>query len=245
MIIPAIDLLDGNVVRLHQGDYAKRRDYASDALSLLQHYQALGAQLLHLVDLSGARDPAQRQIPLLKNLLTQLKTPTQVGGGVRTEQDVAALLQAGASRVVIGSAAVNSPEKVRQWFTTFGGDALVLALDVRIMPDGGKRVATSGWQQTSALTAETLISQYLPCGLQHVLCTDISRDGTLHGANVALYQEISQQFPGLRLQASGGIGGLKDITALRGSGVSGVITGRALLDGKFTLTEAIQCWRNE
>lgn len=244
MIIPALDLIDGTVVRLHQGDYGQQRDYGRDPLPRLQDYQAQGAEVLHLVDLTGAKDPAARQIPLLKKLLAGVSVPVQVGGGVRTEQDVEALLNAGATRVVVGSTAVSDPEKVQGWFTRFGADALVLALDVRIDAEGQKQVAVSGWQETSGTTLEQLVELFLPFGLKHVLCTDISRDGTLSGSNVELYQEICARFPQVAFQASGGIGGLGDIAALRGSGVKGVIVGRALLEGKFTVTEAISCWQN-
>ncbi|AIR68167.1 MULTISPECIES: 1-(5-phosphoribosyl)-5-[(5-phosphoribosylamino)methylideneamino]imidazole-4-carboxamide isomerase [Dickeya] len=244
MIIPALDLIDGQVVRLHQGDYGQQRQYGSDPLPRLQDYQQQGAQVLHLVDLTGAKDPAARQIPLLKTLLAGVSVPVQVGGGIRTEQDVDALLAAGASRVVIGSTAVKQPEQVQQWFTRYGADALVLALDVRIDADGVKNIAISGWQENSGITLEQTVERYLPFGLKHVLCTDISRDGTLQGSNVELYREISARYPQVAFQASGGIGSLADIAALRGSGVQGVIVGRALLEGKFNVTEAISCWQN-
>jgi phosphoribosylformimino-5-aminoimidazole carboxamide ribotide isomerase len=244
MIIPALDLIDGKVVRLHQGDYGKQRDYGSSPLPRLQDYQAQGAQALHLVDLTGAKDPNQRQIPLLKNLLAGVSVPVQVGGGVRSAEDVEALLAAGASRVVVGSTAVKSPELVGQWFERFGAEAIVLALDVRIDEAGNKQVAVSGWQETSGVTLEQLVERFLPLGLRHVLCTDISRDGTLSGSNVELYREICTLYPQVGFQASGGIGALSDIRALRGSGVSGVIVGRALLEGKFDVKEALQCWQN-
>ena len=244
MIIPALDLIDGTVVRLHQGDYGQQRDYGRDPLPRLQDYQAQGAEILHLVDLTGAKDPAARQIPLLQKLLAGVSVPVQVGGGVRTEQDVEALLNAGATRVVVGSTAVSDPAKVQSWFDRFGADAIVLALDVRIDDAGQKQVAVSGWQETSGTTLEQLVEQFLPFGLKHVLCTDISRDGTLSGSNVELYREVCARFPQVAFQASGGIGGLEDIAALRGSGVSGVIVGRALLEGKFTAAEAISCWQN-
>lgn len=244
MIIPALDLIDGKVVRLHQGDYGQQRDYGSDPLPRLQDYQAQGAEVLHLVDLTGAKDPAARQIPLLQKLLAGVSVPVQVGGGVRTEQDVEALLDAGAARVVVGSTAVKSPALVQSWFKRFGADALVLALDVRIDAEGNKQVAVSGWQETSGTTLEQLVDEFLPFGLKHVLCTDISRDGTLAGSNVELYQEVCARFPQVAFQASGGIGGLDDIAALRGSGVKGVIVGRALLEGKFNVKEAISCWQN-
>ncbi|EHM39035.1 1-(5-phosphoribosyl)-5-[(5-phosphoribosylamino)methylideneamino]imidazole-4-carboxamide isomerase [Hafnia alvei] len=244
MIIPALDLIDGNVVRLHQGDYGQQRDYGNDPLPRLQDYQQQGGQVLHLVDLTGAKDPAARQIPLLRKLLAGISVPVQVGGGIRSAEDVAALIEAGASRVVVGSTAVRQPEEVKQWFQRFGADALVLALDVRIAADGSKNIAVSGWQEDSGVTLEQIVDEFLPYGLKHVLCTDISRDGTLSGSNVALYQEICARYPQVAFQSSGGIGSLEDIAALRGSGVKGVIVGRALLEGKFTVKEAIACWQN-
>ena len=244
MIIPALDLIDGTVVRLHQGDYAQQRDYGNDPLTRLQGYAAEGAEVLHLVDLTGAKDPAKRQIPLIKTLVAGVNVPVQVGGGIRTEEDVAALLEAGVARVVVGSTAVKSPEIVKGWFTRFGAEALVLALDVRIDAAGVKQVAVSGWQEDSGVSLEELIETYQPVGLKHVLCTDISRDGTLAGSNVSLYEEVCARYPQIAFQSSGGIGGLQDIAALRCTGVRGVIVGRALLEGKFNVTEAIQCWQN-
>ncbi|CAK7035487.1 MULTISPECIES: 1-(5-phosphoribosyl)-5-[(5-phosphoribosylamino)methylideneamino]imidazole-4-carboxamide isomerase [Providencia] len=244
MIIPALDLIDGTVVRLHQGDYAKQTDYGNDPLPRLQQYEKEGAKLLHLVDLTGAKDPQKRQIPLLKKLLAGVSVPVQVGGGIRSEDDVKALLEAGATRVVIGSTAVTKPDLVKTWFETYGGEAIVLALDVRINAEGVKEIAISGWQENSNLTLEQAIEIYQPYGLKHVLCTDISKDGTLTGSNVNLYQEISQKFPDIAFQASGGIGNLDDIAAIPASGAAGVIVGRALLEGKFTVTEAIECWQN-
>ena len=244
MIIPALDLIDGKVVRLHQGDYGQQRDYGNDPLPRLRDYQQQGGEVLHLVDLTGAKDPAARQIPLLRKLLAGVSVPVQVGGGIRSEDDVAALLEAGAARVVIGSTAVRQPDVVKQWFTRFGADALVLALDVRIAADGSKNIAVSGWQEDSGVTLEQIVDAFLPYGLKHVLCTDISRDGTLSGSNVALYQEVCARYPQVAFQSSGGIGSLEDIAALRGSGVKGVIVGRALLEGKFTVKEAIACWQN-
>ncbi|MDF7667664.1 1-(5-phosphoribosyl)-5-[(5-phosphoribosylamino)methylideneamino]imidazole-4-carboxamide isomerase [Orbaceae bacterium ESL0727] len=243
MIIPALDLIDGMVVRLHQGDYDKQRDYGNAPLLRLQDYEKQGAQLLHLVDLTGAKDPNARQIDLIKSLIKGVNIPIQIGGGIRCEEDITALLSIGATRVVIGSTAIKQPDLVKTWFRKYGPEALVLALDVRIQPNGEKYVAIHGWQEDSKQTLEQVIDDYLPYGLKHVLCTDISKDGTLTGSNVMLYQSISQQYPQLALQASGGIGSLADINALQYSGVAGIIVGRALLEGKFTVQEAISCWQ--
>ena len=245
MIIPAIDLIDGCVVRLHQGDYGARRDYGEDPLARLQRYQASGAQLLHIVDLTGAKDPKARQIPLLRELLSSLSIPVQTGGGIRSADDVRSLLDAGAARVVVGSAAVKRTDEVASWMKTFGADKLVLALDVRINKAGNAEVAVSGWQENSGVLMDDLIRAFEPAGLRYVLTTDISKDGTLAGPNTALYAKLAQTFPNIDFQASGGIGSLDDIRAVSHTGAAGVIVGRALLEGKFTLEEAIECWPNE
>ena len=242
MIIPAIDLINGKVVRLYQGDYGQKTEYTASAQERFDLYVAAGATQLHLVDLDGAKDASQRQLTVIRELLKNTRAPVQIGGGVRSEQDVKDLLDAGANRVVVGSTAVKSPELVMGWMEKYGADKIVLALDVNIDTDGRRKIAVAGWQQDSGVTIEELIERFLPAGLTHVLCTDISRDGTLLGSNVALYQSLAAQYPQVSFQASGGIGGIADIEALKGSGVGGVILGRSLLEGKFTAEEAIACW---
>lgn len=242
MIIPAIDLIDGKVVRLYQGDYGQKTEYSADPQGRFDDYVAQGATQLHLVDLDGAKDSTKRQLTVIRKLLANTKAPVQIGGGVRTEQDVIDLLDAGANRVVIGSTAVKDPATVAGWVEKYGADKIVLALDVNIDEQGQRKIAVAGWQEDSGVTIEALLAHYLPVGLKHVLCTDISRDGTLQGSNVALYRDLAAQFPQINWQASGGIGGIADIEALKGSGVGGVILGRSLLEGKFTVKEAIACW---
>ena len=133
---------------------------------------------------------------------------------------------------------------MKGWFKRFGPERLVLALDVRIDADGNKQVVVSGWQENSGVTLEELVESYLPVGLQHVLCTDISRDGTLAGSNVSLYEEVCARYPQVAFQSSGGMGDLNDIAALRGTGVHGRRGFRSLMEGKFNVTETIQCWQN-
>ncbi len=244
MIIPAIDLINGKVVRLYQGDYGQKTEYTASAQERFDLYVAAGATQLHLVDLDGAKDASQRQLTVIRELLKNTRAPVQIGGGIRSEQDVKDLLDAGANRVVVGSTAVKSPELVMGWMEKYGADKIVLALDVNIDADGRRKIAVAGWQQDSGVTIEDLIERFLPAGLTHVLCTDISRDGTLQGSNVALYQSLAAQYPQVSFQASGGIGGIADIEALKGSGVGGVILGRSLLEGKFTAEEAIACWQD-
>lgn len=244
MIIPAIDLIDGQVVRLYQGSYDQTTEYSFSPIALRDQYAAAGSPILHVVDLSGAKDASQRQLDLLTTLMTDSPLRIQVGGGVRSEHDVQQLLAAGASRVVIGSLAIRQPELVQSWLRQYGGDRIVLALDVAINQQGEKTLPSHGWIEASSITLEQVLDGFIEAGAKHVLCTDISKDGTLTGSNVALYQELTKAYPQIAWQASGGIGCLDDIRALRGSGVAGVILGRSLLEGKFTLQEAIACWQN-
>ncbi|WP_305843996.1 1-(5-phosphoribosyl)-5-[(5-phosphoribosylamino)methylideneamino]imidazole-4-carboxamide isomerase [Photobacterium leiognathi] len=244
MIIPALDLIEGQVVRLFQGDYGQVTEYKVDPAEQFSLYHQAGANWLHLVDLTGAKDTQARQLSLIERLLKSTPANVQIGGGVRTEQDVADLLNAGAKRVVIGSTAVKQPEMVKGWMEKYGAEHIVLALDINIDDDGNRIVAVSGWQEDSGVTIEALLDDFLKVGLKHVLCTDISRDGTLAGSNVELYVDLCRQYPQVQFQSSGGIGSLDDIAALKGSGVAGVIVGRALLDGKFTAEQAFACWNN-
>ncbi len=244
MIIPAIDLIEGQVVRLYQGDYNQKTTFDLSPLAQLQSYQEQGADLLHIVDLTGAKDPMKRQTQLIASLVQGLDTPIQVGGGVRTEAQLSELLEIGVSRVVIGSLAVKEPELVKSWFVKYGSDAICLALDVNINEQGDKIVAVSGWQSGGGKTLESLVAEFTEVGLKHALVTDISRDGTLKGANTELYQEISAAYPEINWQASGGIATLADVQAVKESGANGIIIGKALLINQFTVEEAITCWPN-
>ncbi|MEH8017927.1 1-(5-phosphoribosyl)-5-[(5-phosphoribosylamino)methylideneamino]imidazole-4-carboxamide isomerase [Rheinheimera muenzenbergensis] len=244
MIIPAIDLIDGNVVRLYQGRYDNTTQYDFSPIGLRNQYAQAGADWLHIVDLSGAKDATKRQLKLLTELMTASPLHIQVGGGVRCEQDVIDLLDAGAGRVVIGSLAIRQSELVQGWVRKYGGEHIVLALDVAINDKGEKTLPSHGWIEQSNITLEQVLDGYITAGAKHVLCTDISKDGTLTGSNVQLYKELASKYPQIQWQASGGIGKLDDIRALIGSGVAGVILGRSLLEGKFTLEEAIACWQN-
>lgn len=245
MIIPAIDLIDGSVVRLYQGDYAQKTQYQLNPVDVVNDYANQGAKWLHIVDLTGAKDTQKRQLKLISEMVATGRMNFQAGGGIRTEQDLAQLLDIGVKRVVIGSLAVKQPELVKSWMKKYGSEAVVLALDINIDDSGQKMIATHGWQQNSGVSIETLLQDFLSVGAKHVLCTDISRDGTLQGANHQLYSEMTERFPTVGWQASGGIGTLQDIQALIPTKVSGVILGRALLEGKFTVEEAIACWQGE
>ena len=244
MMIPAIDLINGQVVRLYQGDYEQKTQYQFSPQERQQAYFEAGAKVMHFVDLDGAKDSNKRQLATLKTVVSHPEMIIQVGGGVRCERDVIELLELGADRVVIGSLAIKQPELVAHWLDKYGSEKIVLALDIKIDKNGKKTLPTHGWIKDSGVVLEDLLAMYQNAGIKHVLCTDISKDGTLTGTNVSLYQELTTAYPDIAWQASGGIGSLDDIKALIPTGVSGVILGRSLLEGKFTLEEAIACWPN-
>jgi len=245
MIIPAIDLIDGQTVRLYKGDYGQVTYYDQTPTELVALYSRKGAELIHIVDLQGAKDLSKRQLALIRELSSSTEVLIQTGGGVRTEKDITELLDAGAGRVVIGSLAIKEPELVSGWIQNFGPQRIVLALDVALGEQGEKWLPTQAWQAGGQVLLEDVLDQFLAVNVQHILCTDIGRDGTLQGSNHQLYRELQEKYPQLTWQASGGIGSLQDISMVAQTGVSGIIVGKALLDGKFTLKEAQACWLAE
>ena len=213
-IIASVDLIGGKVVRLKQGDYARKTEYAVDPFEQLSRYVSDGSERLHIVDLDGARDPSQRQTALIADLVARLSVPIQTGGGVRSAEDIEALLNAGVDKVVVGSACVKNPQGTQEWFKRFGADRLVLALDCRVDAKGQAFVATDAWKSVSNLTVDSLIESYLPLGLKHILCTDVSKDGLLQGTNDRLYRYLTKRYCTLCVQASGGIGSLEDVDVI-------------------------------
>jgi phosphoribosylformimino-5-aminoimidazole carboxamide ribotide isomerase len=240
-IYPAIDVRNGHVVRLAQGDYARQTTYGDDPLAQARHYADVGAQWLHLVDLDAARAGGYTLLPLLQALAAHTTLKVQTGGGVRCKADVARLLEAGAQRVVIGSLAVREPEAVAGWIARFGAERITVALDTRQDERGRWRLPVHGWTEDGERDLDTLAAVYADVGLRHLLCTDIARDGMLSGPNQALYRHLLERLPALVVQASGGVRDLDDVIAARSSGCAGVVLGRALLEGRFELSEALAC----
>lgn len=241
IIYPAIDLRGGRVVRLTEGRFDQEKSYGDDPLAVAQDFAAGGATWLHVVDLDGAKDPTQRQTALVEKIVQGSGLRVQTGGGIRDESQVAALLAAGVQRVIVGSLAVKQPELVRGWFKRFGAEKIVLSPDVRLNAAGTPYIATAGWQESTDVKLDEFLDGYLPDGLVHILCTDISRDGKLTGPNTALYAQLVSKFPALQIQASGGVSSLEDLLGLKITGSAGVIVGRALYEKKFTLKEALAC----
>lgn len=239
-IIPAIDLLDGSCVRLLHGDFEKCKVYELDAHRLAAQYAVQGAEWLHVVDLAASRDGPKADLRPLLRLLDGASQSVQTGGGVRDAADIRLRLDHGARRVVIGSLCVTQPERFTSWLETFGSERLVAALDVRIDNDGVPRPRTHGWTRGGGQDLWELLDYYADKGLRFLLCTDIGRDGALTGPNLELYGEITSRYPDLAVQASGGVSGLHDLRQLAGTGVSSAITGKALLEGCFTVAEALE-----
>lgn len=236
-IIPSIDIRDGRCVRLLYGDYDRETRYDADPVELAGRYAALGLGTLHIVDLDGARAGAPRSLELIRRMAAEAAATVQVGGGVRDQAHVDALLEAGATRVVIGSLAIKQPATVAEWLRRFGGERIVLAFDVRVGDDGRARISTDAWQKdTDAELIET-IRAFEPAGLRHVLCTDIGRDGALSGPATDLYGSVLDACPGIELQASGGVSSIDDLRALRKAGLHAAVTGKALLEGRISEEE--------
>jgi phosphoribosylformimino-5-aminoimidazole carboxamide ribotide isomerase len=236
-LIPAIDLRGGRCVRLLKGDFAAETVYSDDPRVVLDRYRSLGARRVHVVDLDGARDGTQSNREIIRDLARQRDMRLQVGGGVRTLERVKDLLTDGVERAVVGSVAIAAPAMVAQWMLQVDPQRLVLALDVRLDDSGTPRVTTHGWQKTSEQSLWDVVAHYLPHGLEHVLCTDVSRDGALTGPNCALYTEAVRRYPTVRWQASGGVASAEDLAMLRASGVASVISGKAMLENRISREE--------
>ncbi|WP_295164797.1 1-(5-phosphoribosyl)-5-[(5-phosphoribosylamino)methylideneamino]imidazole-4-carboxamide isomerase [uncultured Buchnera sp.] len=244
MIIPAFDLINGTTVRLYQGNYSNQKKYDINLYKRLKDYKIKGVKNIHLVDLDGAKNIKKRQTKIFKDIISYTDIPIQIGGGIRNEEDINMFLNLGVRKVVIGSSAIKNKVEVKKWIKVYGSNTIILALDV-IIKNNKKEIAINGWQEQTNTTLEEIIEYFSPIGLKHVLCTDISKDGTLSGPNNMLYKEIVKKFKHIEFQASGGVATLKDIVSLKETGVSGVIIGRSLLENKFTIQEALKCWQNE
>ena len=243
-VIPAIDLKEGKCVRLYQGDFSRTTEYSDDPLEVARRFAALATTDLHVVDLDGAQSGTQQNRAIVAAIAADSPMQVQLGGGIRSADVVAAWFDAGVSRCVIGSLAVTEPDTVKAWLARFGAERIVLALDVHVDKLGMAKVTTHGWTRETDTTLFECIDDFLSAGLRNVLCTDVSRDGAMLGPNAQLYESILRRYPGLALQASGGVRDIADLEALRQLGVPAAITGRALLDGKITPGEVETFQRN-
>lgn len=238
IVYPALDLRNGRVVRLDDADYTRETRYPGDPLELAREFRRAGATWLHVVDLDAARLGRFMELDTLAAIAHGSGLQVQAGGGVRSASDIETLLEAGAARVSIGSTAVRQPDLVAPWIQRFGPQRICVALDTRADEAGAWRLPVAGWTQDTGLGLFGLLERLaLDNMLEHVLSTDIARDGMLEGPNLALYSEIRRRFPRLQLQASGGVRSAADVLALERLGVAGVIVGKALLERCCTLDE--------
>lgn len=239
ILYPAIDLLDGRVVRLLKGEFDAVTNYGDDPAAVAERFKAAGSDWVHVVDLAGARDGQRRQTPAIK-AVSSAGIKVQSGGGIRGRVDIEALLEAGVDRLVVGSLAISEPDTVQSWMREYGAERFNLAFDVRFL-NGAYRPAIKGWTDVLTVTLEDVIAAYDESAIRHAMATDIGRDGDLSGPNTELYRDLVARYPDIEWQASGGIASLEDIASLKRTGVAGAITGRALYEGAFTLEEALSC----
>ena len=239
-LIPAVDLRGGECVRLLRGDFGAKTVYDPDPLAVARRFAELAVADLHVVDLDGAQSGRQHHRQVVERIAAAVALDVQVGGGMRDRDTIAAWFDTGVRRCVLGSVAIDQPERVRDWLGEFGTDRLVLALDVRLADDGTPQLSSHGWQRTSSRSLWDALEYFGDCGNLHVLCTDIDRDGALSGPNTALYAQILERHPDVHLQASGGIRHIGDLQALRAARVPAAISGRALLDGAIAAEEIRQ-----
>lgn len=237
-VYPAIDMKGGKCVRLYQGDYEQETIYGDSPFEMAKKFADEGATWIHLVDLDGAKDGEKIHSNEVIRIAKELPVSVQIGGGIRTKEDVRFYLENGVNRVIIGSLAISQPELVAELIEEFGGDRIVIGLDAK---DG--MVATHGWLETSTQSAIEVGRYFASKGAKHVIFTDIATDGTLQGPNLAANKELAEA-TGLSVIVSGGISSLEDIGEVanlaKDTTVRGVITGKALYNNRFTLTEALQ-----
>ncbi|MBX9616563.1 MAG: 1-(5-phosphoribosyl)-5-[(5-phosphoribosylamino)methylideneamino] imidazole-4-carboxamide isomerase [Caulobacteraceae bacterium] len=240
IVYPAIDLRAGVCVRLMHGRFDQVTEYDADPAARLAAFVGEGATWVHIVDLDGAEAGRAVQHALIGALATGSTARIQSGGGVRTVEDVERLLDAGVTRVVVGSLAVTQPEAVAGWLARFGPERLTLAFDVRVGEDGVPTPSLKGWTEAAGLDLWAALDRYPAGTLSHVLITDVGRDGALTGPNLDLLGEARRRRPDLKIQASGGVSSLDDLIAARAIGCDGAIVGRAIYEGRFTARQAIE-----
>mgnify|MGYP004592590629 FL=1 len=231
-IIPAIDIIGGKCVRLTKGDYDKQRTYADNPAEMAAELESLGARRLHVVDLDGAKSRHIVNTATLEQITGRTNLVVDFGGGIKSEDDIERAFRFGASMVTVGSVAVTDKALMQRWIDTYGAERIILGADVR---DG--RISVNGWKEDSQEEIADFLEYYINKGVTKVLCTDISRDGTLEGPSLELYRKILRRFPDLYLIASGGVSGVGDILELDSAGVPAVVFGKAFYEGRISKEE--------
>ena len=228
-LIPAIDIIEGKCVRLTKGDYDTKKVYG-DPLEMAQQFEDLGMRRLHVVDLDGAKSKHVVNLATLKAITSHTSLIVDFGGGVKTDEDLEKAYDAGAALVTAGSIAIMEPDRYLGWLQKYGADRLILGADVR-----NGRVSINGWKEDSDVKLEDFLLRYMNEGTKNVLCTEISKDGTLAGPAIELYQSIMKRYPECHLIASGGVGSTEDILALEAAGIPAVVFGKAYYEGRIDM----------
>lgn len=228
-LIPAIDIINGQCVRLTKGDYSQKTVYNDNPVVVAQRFEQLGFKRLHIVDLDGAKSKHIVNDEVLRRITSETKLIVDFGGGIKTDDDIEKAFAAGASMVTIGSVAVTDRERFIGWLQKYGADKIILGADVR-----GGMISINGWKEDSQLELLPFLKYYVDKGVKNVLCTEISRDGTLSGPAMDLYRKVMAEYPEIHLIASGGVSSNEDIEALEAAGIPAVVFGKAFYEGKIT-----------
>ena len=236
-LIPAIDIINGQCVRLTKGDYEQKTVYGQP-LDMAREFERIGFQRLHVVDLDGAKSKHIVNSAVLQNITTETALTVDFGGGIKTDEDIEAAFASGAAMVTVGSIAVTQPDRFIAWLDKYGADRMILGADVR----NGK-ISINGWKEDSEEDLLPFLRKYIDAGVRNVLCTEISKDGTLAGPAIDLYQRVMDTYPQLHLIASGGVSSINDIKALDAAGIPAVVFGKAIYEGKINLEE-LWAWQN-
>jgi phosphoribosylformimino-5-aminoimidazole carboxamide ribotide isomerase len=233
-LIPAIDIIDAQCVRLTMGDYDQKTVYGSP-LEMAREFERIGYKRLHIVDLDGAKSKHIVNSSVLHRITTETQLTIDFGGGIKTDEDIRIAFDCGAQMVTIGSIAVTQPDLFMKWVKEYGADRLILGADVR----NGK-ISINGWKEDSQEDLLPFLRKYIDAGVKNVLCTEISKDGTLQGPAIDLYKRVMEEYPSLHLIASGGVSSIDDIKALDAAGIPAVVFGKAIYEGKIDLHELIR-----
>jgi len=237
-LIPAIDIIDGRCVRLTKGDYEQKTVYG-DPLEMARRFEQSGFKRLHVVDLDGAKSRHIVNDNVLRSLASQTRLTIDFGGGLKTDDDIAKAFEAGADMVTVGSVAVTQPELFGRWMRKYGPERLILGADVR-----HGRISINGWRQDSEEELLPFLKKYIDMGVRNVLCTEISKDGTLSGPAIDLYREVMAAYPTLHLIASGGVSSEADISALDEAGIPAVVFGKAIYEGRLDLDHLVATYHS-
>ncbi len=231
-LIPAIDIIEGQCVRLTKGDYDRKTVYRDSPAEVAKEFEQLGFKRLHVVDLDGAKSKHIVNSSVLSRITAETRLIVDFGGGIKTDEDIEKAFEAGASMVTVGSIAVTQPELFMGWLDKYGADRMILGADVR----NGK-ISINGWKKDSTEDLLPFLKKYIDAGVRTVLCTEISKDGTLQGPAIDLYKQVMQVYPTLHLIASGGVSSIDDIKGLDAAGIPAVVFGKAIYEGKINLKE--------